>query len=133
MASAKSQLEELKKPNPRYVLELHTIRGMIQEADNMDKELKAAFQKTQAHMMAHSGVPSVPQPPPQPPSASTSALFAQSVPPTAPPVTALSGVLSSSIFTLAPTLSQIRHSTREDLISAKRWVEEKKQMMFNSG
>ncbi len=45
MASAKSQLEELKKPNPRYVLELHTIRGMIQEADNMDKGLKAVLQK----------------------------------------------------------------------------------------
>jgi hypothetical protein len=28
-ASAKSQLDELKKPNPRYALELHTIRGMI--------------------------------------------------------------------------------------------------------
>ncbi len=34
MASAKYQLEELKKPNPRYVLELHTIRQMIQEARN---------------------------------------------------------------------------------------------------
>ncbi len=45
MASAKSQLEELKKPNPRYALELHTIRGMIQEADNMDKGLKAVLQK----------------------------------------------------------------------------------------
>jgi hypothetical protein len=88
MASAKTQLEELKKSNPRYVLELHTIRGMIQEADNMDKGLKAVLQKTQAHLMAHSGVPSAPQPPPQPPSASTSALFAQSVPPTAPPATA---------------------------------------------
>ena len=88
MASAKSQLEELKKPNPRYVLELHTIRGMIQEADNMDKGLKAVFQNPQAHMMAQSGVPSAPQPPPPPPSASTSALFPQSVPPTAPPATA---------------------------------------------
>jgi hypothetical protein len=87
MASAKCQLEELKKSNPRYVLELHTIRGMIQEADNMDKGLKAVLQKTQA-MMAHSGVPSAPQPPPQPPSASTSALFTQSVPPTAPAATA---------------------------------------------
>jgi hypothetical protein len=34
MASARAQLEELKKLNPRYVLELCTIRGMIQEADN---------------------------------------------------------------------------------------------------
>ena len=81
MASTKSQLEELNTPNPRYVLELHTIRGMIQEADNMDKGLKAVLQRTQAHMMA---VPSAPQPPPQPPSATTSALFPQSVPPTAP-------------------------------------------------
>jgi hypothetical protein len=40
MASTRAQLEELKKPNPRYVLELHNIRGMIQEADNMDKGLK---------------------------------------------------------------------------------------------
>ena len=39
MASTKFQLEESKKPNPRYVLELHTIRGMVQEADNMDKGL----------------------------------------------------------------------------------------------
>ena len=39
MASARAQLEELRKPNPRYVLELHSIRGMIQEADNMDKGL----------------------------------------------------------------------------------------------
>ena len=44
----------------------------------MDKGLKAVFQKTQA-MMAHNGVPSTPQPPPQPP-ASTSALFPQSAP-----------------------------------------------------
>ncbi|KAF8489647.1 hypothetical protein F5888DRAFT_1870119 [Russula emetica] len=86
MASTKRQLEELNKPNPRYVLELHTIRGMIQEADNMDKGLKAVFQKTQA-MMAHNGVPSAPQPPPQPP-ASTSALFPQSAPQTMPPATA---------------------------------------------
>jgi hypothetical protein len=85
MASAKSQLEELKKPNPRYVLELHTIRGMIQEADNMDKGLKAVLQQTQA-LMARGGVPSAPQPPPQPPSASTSSVFPQSVPQTAPPV-----------------------------------------------
>jgi hypothetical protein len=65
MASAKSQLEELKKPNPRYVLELHTIRGMIQEADNMDKGLKAVLQRIQAQMMPRDGVPSAPQPPPR--------------------------------------------------------------------
>jgi hypothetical protein len=65
MASAKSQLEELKKPNPRYVLELHTIRGMIQEADNMDKGLKAVLQRIQAQTMPRDGVPSAPQPPPR--------------------------------------------------------------------
>jgi hypothetical protein len=40
MVSVRAQLEEFEKPDPRYVLELHTIRGMIQEADNMDKGLK---------------------------------------------------------------------------------------------
>ncbi|KAH9958560.1 hypothetical protein BC827DRAFT_554296 [Russula dissimulans] len=40
MASVKVQLENLKKPNPVYVLELHKIRGMIQEAENMDKGLR---------------------------------------------------------------------------------------------
>src|SRR6266849_4002186 len=65
MASAKSQLEELKKPNPRYALELHTIRGMIQEADNMDKGLKAVLQRIQAQMVSRDGVPSAPQPPPR--------------------------------------------------------------------
>ena len=49
--------------------------------------LKAVFQTMQA-MMAHHGVPSAPLPPPQPPAASTSALFPQSVPQTAPPATA---------------------------------------------
>ena len=43
MASARAQLEELEKPNPRYVLELHTIRGMVTEAVNMDKGLKAVL------------------------------------------------------------------------------------------
>jgi hypothetical protein len=43
MVSTRAQLEELKTLNPRYVLELHTIRGMIQEADYMDKELKFGF------------------------------------------------------------------------------------------
>ena len=87
MASVKIQIEELKKPNPRYVLELHTIRGMIQEADNMDKGLKAVLQRTQAQaQMPPGGVPSAPQPPPpQPPSAAAASgvLFAQS--PAAPP------------------------------------------------
>jgi hypothetical protein len=65
MASAKCQLEELKRPNPRYVLELHTIRGMIQEADNMDKGLKAVLQRIQAQTMPRDGVSSAPQPPPR--------------------------------------------------------------------
>ena len=51
MAFTKFQLEVSKKPSPRYILELDTIRGMIQEADSMDKGLRivlgfklAAFQ-----------------------------------------------------------------------------------------
>ena len=40
MASVKTQIEELKKPNPRYIFELHTIRGMIQESDNLEEGLK---------------------------------------------------------------------------------------------
>ena len=83
MASVKVQMEELKKPYPRYVLELHTIRGMIREADNMDKELKAVLQT-----MPPSGAPSPPQPPPHPPSAGTTAQFA---PPANPDYSAPSG------------------------------------------
>jgi hypothetical protein len=67
MASTRAQLEELEKPNPRYVLELHTIRGMIQEADNMDKGLKAALGfGAQCPMMAPAAVPSGSQLPPRP-------------------------------------------------------------------
>jgi hypothetical protein len=66
MAPAKCQLEELKKPNPRYGLELYTIRGMIQEADNMDKGLKAVLQRIQAQAVPRDGVPSAAlQPPPR--------------------------------------------------------------------
>ena len=79
MASARAQLEELKKPNPRYVLELHTIRGMIQEADNMDKGLKTVLGiRSQGPMM-----PSAPQPPPQP-TPTIPAQFAPPVPTVAP-------------------------------------------------
>ena len=85
MASVKFQLEELKKPNPRIVLALHTIRGMIQEADNMDIRLKAVIQRTQGYQMPPGGVPSAPQPPPQPPSVVGNALFAPPGPLTAPP------------------------------------------------
>ena len=81
MASVKFQLEELKKPNPQYVLELHTIRGMIQEADNMDKGFKAVIQRMQVHLTLP-GVPSASAP--QSPSAVTNALFAPPVPLTVP-------------------------------------------------
>ena len=74
----KSQLEELKKPNPRIALELHTIRGMIQEVDNMAKGFKAVIHRTQAHRMLPGGVPSAPQSAPQPPSTVSNALFAPS-------------------------------------------------------
>ena len=71
MASVKSQLEELKKPNPRIVLWPQTIRGMTQEADNMDKRLRAVIQRTQAHQMLPCGILSAPQPPPPIPTVST--------------------------------------------------------------
>ncbi|KAH9178368.1 hypothetical protein EDB89DRAFT_1930798 [Lactarius sanguifluus] len=79
MASTKCQLEECKKPNPRYVLELHTIRGMIQEADNMDKGLRTVL----GLKLAAQGSASVPQQPQQPPPMGPTPSFA----PPAPPVT----------------------------------------------
>jgi hypothetical protein len=82
MASVKFQPEKLKKPNPRYVLELHTIRGMRQE---VDKGLKVVIQTTQAHLIPPGGVPSAPQPAPQSPSAIGDALFSPPVHPTAAP------------------------------------------------
>jgi hypothetical protein len=67
MASVRAQLDELEKPNPRYMLELHTIRGMIQEADNMNKGLKTILvYGTQCPMMVPGGVLSAPQLPPRP-------------------------------------------------------------------
>ena len=59
MASTKVQLDEMRKPNPRYILELHTIRGMIQEADNMDKGLKTVlgFGKGQPTLASGNGRP----------------------------------------------------------------------------
>jgi len=71
MASARAQLAELDKPNPRYVLELHTIRGMKQEADNMDKGMKTVLAvlgiRLQGPMMPSGGtLSSAPQPPPGP-------------------------------------------------------------------
>ena len=68
MAAVKIQLEELDKLNPRYVLELHTIRGMIQEADNMDKGLKAVLSRMQTHTRQSDDVPSAPQSPQRVPS-----------------------------------------------------------------
>ena len=60
MASVRAQLEELKKPHPRYVLELHTIRGMTQEADNMAKSLRAGLGiRMQVPMMPSGGILSV--------------------------------------------------------------------------
>jgi hypothetical protein len=46
---------------------------------------------------------------------------------------AMDGVRSSSIFTQSSSVSQIRHPTQEDLIAAKRWIEEKKRIAFSSG
>ena len=43
MAPTKFQLKESKKPNPRYVLDFHTIRKTVQEADNMEKDLRTAL------------------------------------------------------------------------------------------
>jgi len=45
---------------------------------------------------------------------------------------AVIGVRPSSIFTQSPSVSQIRRPTQEDLIVAKRWIEEKKRMAFSS-
>jgi hypothetical protein len=81
MASTRFQLEESKKPNPRYILELHTIRGMIQEADNMDKGLRTVL----GFKLAAQGNAPAPQQPQQPPSVGPTP-FAQPAPPPAPSV-----------------------------------------------
>jgi hypothetical protein len=83
MASTKFQLEESKKPNPRYILELHTIRGMIQEADNMDTGLRTVL----GFKLAAQGNPPAPQQPQQPPSMGLSPLSAQPAPPAVRPIT----------------------------------------------
>ncbi|KAI9440238.1 hypothetical protein BJY52DRAFT_131749 [Lactarius psammicola] len=82
MAPTKFQLEESKRPNPRYVLELHTIRGMIQEADNMDKGLRTVL----GLKLSAQSAP-VPQQPQQPPPMGPTPSFAQPAPPAAPPST----------------------------------------------
>ncbi|KAH9028509.1 hypothetical protein EDB84DRAFT_1563086 [Lactarius hengduanensis] len=75
MAPTKFQLEESKKPKPRYVLEPRAIRGMIQEADNMDQRLMAV-------LGVRSAVPHQPQQPPRP-----TPSFKQHAPAAAPLVT----------------------------------------------
>ena len=80
MAAAKFQLEESNKPHPRYVLDFHAIRGMIQEADNMDKGMRTALGlklATQVNV-------SVPQQPQQPPSTGATSSFTHPVPHPAP-------------------------------------------------
>jgi len=69
MASTRAQLEELEKPNPRFLLELCNIRGMIQEADNMDKGLRVVLgfkSPTPLLPMPSGRIPFVPQPQPRP-------------------------------------------------------------------
>ena len=83
MASVRAQLDELEKPNPRYLLELHTIRGMIQEADNMNKGLKTILgYGQQCPVMVPCGVPSAPQLPPPPHCMGMPPPFAQLTTPT---------------------------------------------------
>ena len=92
MASVRSQLEELEKPNPRFALQLHTIRGMIQEADNMDKGLKTLLgYGTQSPTMVPGDVPSAPQIPPRPHFMGIPAPFAQ------PPTSTMSQVDHESV------------------------------------
>jgi hypothetical protein len=67
MASVKFQLEELKKPNLRCVLEPHTFRGMIQEADSIDK-FNGCPPQDVSRIMPLDAVPFTPQDPPQLPS-----------------------------------------------------------------
>jgi hypothetical protein len=83
MAPTKFQLEESKKPNPRYVLELRTIRRMIQEADDMDKGLRTVLGLKWAPKSHAPG----PQGPQQLPSMGPTPSFAQPTPPVVPPVT----------------------------------------------
>ena len=89
-AAIKYQLEESKKLNPRIVLEHHTIRGMIQEADNMHKGLRTGL-----------GLMSMAQgndPEPQPPSMGPTSSFAQPAPPVTPPVTVSGSHLLPTTF-----------------------------------
>jgi hypothetical protein len=52
MAATKFQVKEMRNPHPRCALDIHTIRGMIQEADNMDKGLQTILgSRVQPFMM----------------------------------------------------------------------------------
>ncbi|KAF8274769.1 hypothetical protein EI94DRAFT_1695884 [Lactarius quietus] len=155
MSSIKFQLEEYKKSNPRYVLELHTIRGMVQEVDNMDKGLRTVL-----------GLPR------QPTDADYQALLASILSESsAIPLKAISILLRfsctsgadleahhvpshivafmeqhrghlqraaqgndgapRSIVTQSARTMPIRRPTADELTSAKRWVEEQKRTAFN--
>jgi len=103
MASVKVQLENIKKPIPRYVLELHRIRGMIQEAENMDKGLRTLLGTRTYHPPTLTtsggpwppppmlppppsmGIPPLPPPPPLPFTRPGAPIVPQAVP-SAPPL-----------------------------------------------
>jgi hypothetical protein len=46
---------------------------------------------------------------------------------------AVNGVTSGSIVTQPASTMQVRRMNQEDLVAAKRWIEEKKRMAFSSG
>ncbi|KAI0249895.1 hypothetical protein BJV78DRAFT_1224130 [Lactifluus subvellereus] len=112
MASTKVQLEEMHKPNPRYILELHTIRGMIQEADNMDKGLKTVLGfGTRQSTVASGNGPPAPQQPQQPPTLGTPAPFAPPAPPAVPP--------ASAAVSRPPPLPSLQSGHRKKLSQAQ--------------
>ncbi|KAI0249892.1 hypothetical protein BJV78DRAFT_1224100 [Lactifluus subvellereus] len=65
IAYTQFQVKELKKPKPRFVLDIHTIRGMIQEADNMDSGLKTILGLRMQPSMTASSTGPFAQPAPQ--------------------------------------------------------------------
>ncbi|KAH9962764.1 hypothetical protein BGW80DRAFT_856953 [Lactifluus volemus] len=78
MAATKFQVKEMRNPHPRCALDIHTIRGMIQEADNMDKGLQTILGlRVQPSMMPPSISPSS-QPPRQTAYSRTSVSFVPS-------------------------------------------------------
>jgi hypothetical protein len=151
MASTKVQLDEMRKPNPRYILELHMIRGMIQEADNMDKGLKAVlrFGMRQPTVASGNGPPA-----PQPPAPHHVPLASAAV--SRPPLPSLqsghrkelsqaqgesaslnlNGMNSASFSALLIHFAgsiPIRRPTPEEIIHAERWVKEQKRTAFARG